>query len=108
VAATQAEAVQIVRKRGKVALFGGLPKVNPMVTLDSNRIHYGEIEVFGAFSYHPTVHELALRMLSSGVIPGDLLITDVFSLESINEAYAAAAAGSALKVVVTTQKDAGK
>jgi len=108
VAATQAEAVQIVRKRGKVALFGGLPKANPMVTLDSNRIHYGEIEVFGAFSYHPTVHELALRMLSRGVIPGDLLITDVFSLESINEAYAAAAAGSALKVVVTTQKDAGK
>lgn len=35
-------------------LFGGLPKANPMTSLDGNAIHYGEIEVVGAFSYHPT------------------------------------------------------
>ncbi|RPJ24290.1 MAG: hypothetical protein EHM35_16500, partial [Planctomycetaceae bacterium] len=101
VAQTQTQAVEIVRKRGKVVLFGGLPKANPMVTLDSNRIHYGEIEIFGAFSYHPTMHELALDLIHRKVIPADLLVTHTFHLDKIDRAFEAAAAGEALKVVVT-------
>ena len=102
VAQTQTEAVEIVRKRGKVILFGGLPKANPMVTLDSNRIHYGEIEVFGAFSYHPTMHESALDLIHRKVIPADLLVAHTFGLDEIDRAFEIAAKGEALKVVVTT------
>jgi L-iditol 2-dehydrogenase len=102
VAQTQTEAVEIVRKRGKVILFGGLPKANPMVTLDSNRIHYGEIEVCGSFSYHPTVHETALDLIHRKIIPADLLVTHTFGLNEAGKAFEAAAAGEALKVVVTT------
>ncbi len=101
VAATQTQAVQLVRKRGKVILFGGLPKVNPMVTLDSNRIHYGEIEIVGAFSYHPTMHERALELIHRKVIKADLLVTHIFGLNEVGKAFEAAAAGEALKVVVT-------
>ena len=102
VAQTQTQAVDIVRKRGKVVLFGGLPKASPMVVLDSNRIHYGEIEVFGAFSYHPTAHELALELIHRKVIPADLLVTHAFRLDEIDRAFETAAVGEALKVVVTT------
>ena len=102
VAQTQTEAVEIVRKRGKVILFGGLPKADSMVTLDSNRIHYGEIEVFGAFSYHPTMHERALELIHRKVIRADLLVTHTFGLNEIAKAFEATAAGEALKVVVTT------
>jgi len=102
VAETQTQAVQIVRKRGKVILFGGLPKANPSVTLDSNRIHYGEIEVVGAFSYHPAVHEQALDLIHRQVIRADLLVTHTFGLRDISRAFEAAAAGEALKVVVVT------
>lgn len=101
VASTQTQAVEMVRKRGKVVLFGGLPKANPMTTLDGNIIHYGEITVVGAFSYHPTYHELALDLLKQGVIPADRLISDTFPLEKVGEAFEAAASGDALKVVVT-------
>lgn len=101
IAETQMQAVQIVRKRGKVILFGGLPKANPMVTLDSNRIHYGEIEVVGAFSYHPTMHERALDLIHREVINADLLVTHTFGLSEIGKAFETAAAGEALKVVVT-------
>jgi L-iditol 2-dehydrogenase len=94
-----------VRKRGKVILFGGLLKANPMVTLDSNRIHYGEIEVVGAFSYHPTVHERALDLIHRQVIKADLLVTHTFALNEVGKAFETAAAGEALKVVVTTQED---
>ncbi len=99
-ASTQAQAVQMVRKGGKVVLFGGLPKASPMTTLNGNLIHYGEIEVIGAFSYHPTAHALALDLYRRNVLPIDKLITHRFPLERINEAFEAAASGEGLKVVV--------
>jgi L-iditol 2-dehydrogenase len=100
IAQTQALGVEIVRKGGKVLLFGGLPKASPMTTLDANRIHYGQIEVVGAFSYHPRFHKLALDLLADGSLPAGLLITHTFGLDEINHAYRAAASGEALKVII--------
>ena len=101
VAATQTQAVEIVRKGGRVVLFGGLPKADPMVTLDGNRIHYGEIAVVGSFSYHPSFHELALDAIRRKLIPADLLVTHTFSLDEIDAAFETAASGEGLKVMVT-------
>ena len=100
VAQTHALAVKMVRKRGKVMLFGGLPKTNPMTTLNGNIIHYGEIEVIGAFSYHPRLHQLSLNLLAEKKLPIASLITHTFELDKINEAYQTAASGEALKVVI--------
>jgi L-iditol 2-dehydrogenase len=100
IAATQTQAVEIVRKAGKVILFGGLPKSNPMTTLDGNLIHYGEIEVVGAFSYHPTNHEAALGLLNRKIIPADRLITHTLPLDKIDQAFEIAASGEGLKVIV--------
>jgi L-iditol 2-dehydrogenase len=99
VAVTQTQAVQLVRKGGRVVLFGGLPKANPMVSLDSNRIHYGEIGVVGAFSYHPRYHGLALDLLRRNVI-GSQLVTHTFGLNDVAAAFAMADSGDALKVMV--------
>ncbi len=96
-----AEAVQMVRKGGRVVLFGGLPKSDAMTSLDANRIHYGEIEVVGSFSYHPKAHEQALDLLSEGVIRSELLVTHTFSLERIGEAFETAAKAEGLKIMVT-------
>jgi L-iditol 2-dehydrogenase len=100
-AETQSQAVEMVRKGGRVVLFGGLPKSEPMTTLDANRIHYGEIEVVGAFSYHPTGHELALELLKRKAISAELLVTHEFPLERVGEAFETADKGEGLKVVVT-------
>jgi L-iditol 2-dehydrogenase len=100
VAATQTQAVNMVRKGGKVVLFGGLPRAHPMTTLDGNRIHYGEIEVIGAFSYHPTHHHLALEVLARGVISVPDLITHTFPLAEIDQAFHTADSGEGLKVMV--------
>ena len=101
VAATQTQAVEVVRKGGRVILFGGLPKVNPMTSMDGNRIHYGEIEVVGSFSYHPTYHQMALNVIQQGFVPAEKLITHRFPLHQINEAFEAASSGEALKVIIT-------
>jgi L-iditol 2-dehydrogenase len=100
IAATQAQAVNAVRKRGKVILFGGLPKANPDTVLDGNRIHYQEIEVVGAFSYHPSFHELAIQVIHQGLVPAETVITQVLPLQEIERAFQAAACGEALKVMI--------
>jgi L-iditol 2-dehydrogenase len=100
IADTQARAVEMVRKGGKVFLFGGLPKAKPLTTLDGNLIHYGQIEVIGAFSYHPSAHKMALDLLAEGKLPAELLITHTFGLDEIIEAYESAISGEALKVIV--------
>ena len=100
VAQTQNLGVRMVRKAGRVILFGGLPRANPMTMLDSNLIHYGEIQVVGAFSYHPRFHKLALSLLADGELPAESLITHTFELDKINEAYDTAASGEALKVII--------
>lgn len=100
VAATQTQAVELVRKGGKVILFGGLPKANPLTQLDSNRIHYGEIDIVGSFSYPPAYHEQALKTIQRGILPAEKLITHTFSLDQIDEAFQAAAGGAALKVMI--------
>ena len=72
-----------------------------MTTLDGNKIHYGEIEVIGAFSYHPTTHELAVDLLNRKVIPAEKLITHTLPLAQVSEAFEIAASGEGLKVIVT-------
>jgi len=105
VAETQRQAVEMVRKGGKVLLFGGLPKADPMTTLDGNKIHYGEVEVIGAFSYHPRIHREALNLLADGTLPAEKIITHRLPLDEINQAYRIAAAGDALKVLISFEKD---
>ncbi len=105
VAQTQRQGVDMVRKGGKVLLFGGLPKAHPMTTLDGNKIHYGEIEVLGTFSYHPRVHRQALDRLADRTLPADKIITHMFALSETGQAYQTAAAGDALKVLISSEKD---
>ncbi len=100
VAATQAQAVRAVRKRGRVVLFGGLPKASPETTLDGNLIHYGEIVVMGAFSYPAYVHEKALAAIAAGQIHPEKYFNLVVSLDDIVQGFRAAAEGRALKVLV--------
>ena len=97
----QAEAVQLVRKRGRVILFGGLPREDPITHLDANRIHYGELRIIGSFSYHPSYHQLALEMIACGQIEAAKIITATFPLSRVTEAFAAAREATQLKVVLT-------
>jgi L-iditol 2-dehydrogenase len=99
-ASTHSDGVKMVRKGGKVVLYGGLPKANPLTTLDGNLIHYGEIEVIGPFSYHPTHHALALDLLERDIIPAGKVITHEMSLDNVQAAYELAADRKALKVIV--------
>lgn len=98
---SQELAVESVRKRGKVILFGGVPKTAPMTTLNSNLIHYNELTVMGAFSYPAYINEMALSVIRDQKITASKYISKIVSLENIvTEGIKAAETGEVLKVVV--------
>ncbi len=100
VASTQTQAIELVRKRGRVVLFGGLPSTDPMTKLDGNKIHYGELLISGSFSYHPIVHEQALQALLRRQIRSEDIISHIIQLEKVSEAFEIAARGNVLKVLL--------
>ncbi|MBD3240674.1 MAG: alcohol dehydrogenase catalytic domain-containing protein [Chitinivibrionales bacterium] len=108
VAATQEQAVEAVRKRGSVVLFGGLPKTKPMTTLNSNLIHYNELRILGAFSYPAECHREALELIDRGAVSARKYITRQVPLDDIVEGLTAAERGEALKVVVRMSPDTGE
>ena len=62
----QEDALAIVAKRGRLNLFGGLPKTKPTATFMSNTIHYSEIFVHGSYGSVARQQEKALELFSSG------------------------------------------
>ncbi len=97
---SQEQAIESVRKRGIVVLFGGLPRDNPRATIDANRIHYNEISVVGSFSYPARMHAEALAAIRDLCITPDAYISRVVSLDGIVDAIASSERGEVLKVMV--------
>src|SRR5207302_8716185 len=58
---------------GRVLLFGGLPG-GAAAEFDATRLHYGEVDLIGAFHYCTADVLEALHLLASGTFrPGDLI-----------------------------------
>jgi L-iditol 2-dehydrogenase len=93
------QSVWLVRKRGRVGLFGGLPIARKEAAIDINRVHYGEISMVGNFSYHPRYHEQSLKLLASGAIQCDKLITK-YSIHDTKRGLHDIRDGNVLKAVV--------
>jgi L-iditol 2-dehydrogenase len=100
-AAAQALALTLAAKQARVSFFGGLPKTDPMATLNVNLIHYREIFVVGAYGSKPRHNRLGLEILASGRISASKLIGMVVPLERIEEGITALKQGKILKVIVT-------
>ncbi len=75
--------IQMTSKEGRVCLFAGLPKDNPLLNFDVNFIHYRQITLYGTFSSAPRHNALAIEMIRSGKINVDQILTHVVSLDAI-------------------------
>ena len=96
----QEQALHMAAKRGRVNLFGGLPRTKPTITFDSNLVHYKEIFVHGAYGSTAAQHQEALNLLSSGRIDAKTFISGTVSLDRILEGFKMAEEGKLLKIVV--------
>ena len=96
----QAQALQMVARRGRVSLFGGLPSDNTLGYLDSNVIHYREIGVFGAHASTAAQNRLALQLLAHGQVDSRHYVTHVFPLSQIMEGINAMKEGRIMKAII--------
>ena len=96
----QEHALQMAARRGRISLFGGLPKDNPIISFDSNVVHYRELTVVGANGSSPAHNGRALRVIASGEVPVNDLITHRMSLEQFVEGVEAVIGGTAIKVTI--------
>lgn len=96
------QAVAMVNaKGGRVVFFGGVPK-NATITIDPNKIHYGEVEITGSSSSLPIHVEKALSFLAAGKIDTTLLITHHMSSLDLAEAIEMAVNKTAIKIMLKT------
>jgi len=98
--AAQEQALLMAGRRGRISLFGGLPKDRPTITLDSNIVHYRELTLVGANGSSPAHNKQALAMIASGQVPVADLITHRLPLERVHDAIDIVARGEAIKVTI--------
>jgi L-iditol 2-dehydrogenase len=98
--AAQEQALQMVARRGRLSLFGGLPKDRPTITLDSNLVHYRELTLVGANGSSPEHNARALDHIATGVVPVADLITHRLPLDDVLDGLQIVADGEAIKVTI--------
>lgn len=98
--AAQEQALQMLARRGRLSLFGGLPKDRPTITLDSNLVHYRELTLVGANGSSPAHNAAALDLVATGRVPVDDLITHRLPLDQVLEGIEIVARGEAIKVTI--------
>ena len=94
-----ADALGVVRKRGRVNVFAGFP-AGGTAAFDPNAIHYGEITVTGASNARRSDYEQAVRLIESGRIAVEKMVTNSFPLSKVLEAIDYSAGGEGIKVAV--------
>ncbi len=95
----QVQAVEMARKGGRILLFGGLPKDNSKPGVDMNIVHYNALHLIGTTIFAPRHYRLALKLVASGRIPVDKLVTHRFSLSEFKKGATMALEGKVLKAV---------
>jgi L-iditol 2-dehydrogenase len=96
----QEQALLMLARRGRLSLFGGLPKDKPNITLDSNLVHYRELTLVGANGSSPAQNALALEFIASGRVPVADLISHRLPLEAVLDGIELLARGEAIKVTI--------
>ncbi len=96
----QIEGLELLGSKGRISLFGGLPKDDSFINIDSNIIHYKELSVFGAFASNRKDYIRAAELIASHKIDAGKFITRLLPLERITEGISMVKKGEALKCVI--------
>jgi len=104
---TLPQAVSLVRRKGKIALIGGLSSDLPPLKLDWPKVHWGEIDIVPVSGFYfwgnDPEFQIVSDLLADGKLHATEMITHRFPLEKINEAFETAAnkeKTKAIKVVL--------
>lgn len=98
--AAQEQGLLMLARRGRLSLFGGLPKDAPTITVDANLVHYRELTLVGVNGSTPEHNRRALELIASGAVPVADLITHRLPLDEVLEGIEIVTRGEAIKVTI--------
>lgn len=96
----QEQGLRMLARRGRLSLFGGLPKDASDITVDANLVHYRELSIVGVNGSSPAHNREALRLIASGDVVVADLITHRLPLDRVLEGIEIVARGDAIKVTI--------
>ncbi len=96
----QRQAQQMMAKRGRMSLFGGLPGEGTGY-LDSNVIHYKELGIYGVHASTAAQNRKVLEWMKEGRINAEKYIAARYPLEKIGEAFEDIRTRGIMKAVIT-------
>ena len=96
----QEQAVELAAIGGRINFFGGLPKDLPMITFDSNLVHYKELIVTGTTACSTDDCRRAAEIVNTGRVDLSKLIGARFPLKEAVAAFQVMEKGEALKVIL--------
>jgi L-iditol 2-dehydrogenase len=99
-ASAQEQALDLARKKGRVCLFASLPVGKSMLSIDSRKIHYGELVVVGASDSTPRQVQKAVELLANKGSPAERLATPILPLDKIADAFRVMEARDGMRVVL--------
>jgi L-iditol 2-dehydrogenase len=98
-------AAKIVNKRGHIVIFSGVKRNNTTgsfepIDIDPNFIHYNQVSIHGSFSSNPENLQEAINLVHTREIKLKNLITNIFSLEELEDALRTAESFYGLKSII--------
>jgi L-iditol 2-dehydrogenase len=100
----QVNALKLAAVNGRVLFFGGLPADRAVVPLDTNLIHYRQLQVSGTARQSLSQFRQVLRLLEDGLVDVEQLVSGRWPLERIGEAFQSVMRGSGLKHVLDLER----
>lgn len=97
-AKAQAQSLELLRPRGHVVFFGGLPDDNPITQLNGNLIHYKQLNIHGTYGANMAHFEKSFSMIRDGQLHAEAYV-DHFQLEQFSEVVTMMEKGTVLKPV---------
>ena len=97
--ALAAQAIDLACPGGRISLFAGFSK-GDMGTLDINALHYGELNMVGAFGLSRRDYVDAMHMIADRRIEVASMVTHRFGLSQATDAFSMAESGDAMKVAI--------
>jgi L-iditol 2-dehydrogenase len=96
----QEEAIEVAAPFGRICFFGGLPRNNPKINVNTNLIHYRNLLVTGVTGGSNADFRWGLTLLVQKKIDLMEVVSAVYPLRQAHEAFQRALAGRELKIIL--------
>lgn len=96
----QIVSLELAAINGRIVFFGGLPKSNSQVPLDTNLIHYKQLIVTGATRASLSQFRKVISIIANGLLNVKDLTTATFNINQIQQAISNAERGIGLKNMI--------